>query len=425
VRKTIAYDLTRTFVGPVFATPRGVDRVDFLFARHLSQEPQRPFIGVLPTPWGMRVYEADRVERGLERLEDLWAETIDPADDVAYQTLLGSLASRRSAGPSTPREARGFIQKARRMASLIASTGFSFGRSAIASIPRNSVYFNVGQYTTAIPQLLSWLDRRRDVKPVFMLHDVIPLEKPECVSPSELRFHKIMVRSIARYGAGLIVTTAHARKTILKALADEGRSGIRTLSISLPLADAFDSAAKPEPLLEDVPYFVVCGAVEPRKNHQLLVDVWRTLCQSSESAPHLVVIGSPGWGGQPILDRMFGSGPTLGKIHHVAGLSTPAMKSLIAGSLGLLSPSLTEGFGLPIIEALHLGAPVVASDIPAHREVAGDRATLVDPSDSAAWRDAVIRLSSGHGRRASRPAAEASRERLACLDEISEFLQSF
>ena len=76
---------------------------------------------------------------------------------------------------------------------------------------------------------------------------------------------------------------------------------------------------------------------------------------------------------------------TWGKIHHLAGLSTASMKSLIVSSLGLLSPSLAAGFGLPIVEALHPGVPVVASDIPAHREIAKNAAILLDTLDGPAW----------------------------------------
>ena len=240
--RPLVYDLIRTFVGPLFATPRGIDRVDFLLARHFSQDSRRNFFGILPTPWGMRVYEADRVQRGLARLEELWAETTEPANDLAYQNLVGAIAGRGSNGPSSPRNALGGLRRGQRMASLLAAAGFSFGRSAIASVPENAIYFNVGHYTLAMPQFLAWLDKRRDVKPVLMLHDTIPLDGPELVSPDSARHHATMVRSVARYGAGLIVTTAHARDTILRALAAAGRSGIRTLSIALPLAEAFDSA---------------------------------------------------------------------------------------------------------------------------------------------------------------------------------------
>jgi glycosyltransferase involved in cell wall biosynthesis len=427
VRNTIVYDMTRLLIGPILSSPRGVDRFDFLVARHYSQHAHDRFLGFLPTPWGMRVYEADRVQRLLSRLEELWAENTDPAEDVVFREIVGALASGRSRGPGRPVKARGFRRKGQRIASLIGSTGFSFGRSAIESVPKNAVYLNIAQTSPAVPQFLGWLNRRRDVKPVFMLHDVIPLERPDYVSRTNARVHRTMVRSIARYASGLIVTTAHARETVLRALAAEGRSGMRTLGVTLPLAEAFDAPVEPEPRLQDIPYFVVCGAIEPHKNHLLLSEVWRRLCQSPEAAPHLVVIGIPWWRGKPILAEMFSSAETRGKIHHAAGLSTPAMKRLIAGSLGVLAPSLDEGFGLTILEALHLGAPVVASDIPPHREVAAGRATLLDPTDAAAWARAVISLSSGRrdGERVARSAANARTGRLEVLDAISEFLETF
>jgi glycosyltransferase involved in cell wall biosynthesis len=270
---------------------------------------------------------------------------------------------------------------------------------------------------------MSWLRKRHDVKPILMLHDTIPLDRSELVSPQGVRHHRKMVRSVARFARGLIVTTAHARETILQALAAEGRSAIKTLSVPLPLSEAFDSLAKPAALLQNVPYFVVCGTVEPRKNHLLLFDVWRQICALPGPTPHLVVVGSLGWRGGPILDKMLGCETTRGQIHHVEGLSTQAMKSLIAGSRGLLSPSLAEGFGLPIIEAMHLGASVVASDIPAHREVAGQYATLIDPLDEPAWRRAIGALNSQQGgRRPPRSSNEARQDRDAYFNSIDEFL---
>jgi glycosyltransferase involved in cell wall biosynthesis len=421
----IAYDLTRIFLGPLFPTPRGIDRVDFVLARHLLRCTHRTFLGILPTPWGIRVYDADLVERVLQRLEELWAETKDPRDDPAYGRVVSALTGQRKKETEITRNRLSPLHKGRRMAHLVSYTGFSVGRSAIFSVPKNSIYVNVGHYGLAIPAFMSWLGKRRDVKPILMLHDTIPLDRPELVSPQGVRHHRRMVRSVARFGAGLIVTTGHARETILQALAAEGRSNIKTLGIALPLAEAFDSPAKADPLLERVPYFVVCGTVEPRKNHLLLLEVWRQLSALPARAPHLVVIGSLGWRGGSILDQMLRCETTHGQIHHVQGLSTQAMKSLIIGSRGLLSPSFAEGFGLPIIEALHLGAPVLASDIPAHREVAGQNAILLDPLDSPAWRRAISCLNSQQSQRQpTRSPDEARQARETCLSSVEEFLDA-
>ena len=137
------------------------------------------------------------------------------------------------------------------------------------------------------------------------------------------------------------------------------------------------------------------------------------------------MIGSLGWRGGSILDQMLRCETTHGQIHHVQGLSTQAMKSLIVGSRGLLSPSFAEGFGLPIIEALHLGAPVLASDIPAHREVAGQNAILLDPLDSPAWRRAISGLNSQQcQRQPTRSPDEARQARETCLNSVEEFLDA-
>ena len=101
------------------------------------------------------------------------------------------------------------------------------------------------------------------------------------------------------------------------------------------------------------------------------------------------------------------------------------MKSLIASSLGMLAPSFAEGYGLPIVEALHLGVPVVASDIPAHREIAGHAAMLLDPIDGPAWRSAITALSARQSRPPNvRSAMDAQRKRGAFFDSISEFVEA-
>ena len=125
----------------------------------------------------------------------------------------------------------------------------------------------------------------------------------------------------------------------------------------------------------------------------VLLEVWKRLVrQFGEDAPHLLVIGSPAWRGREILDMLRRSVVTNGRIHCISGLSSPALKRLIAGSRGVLLPSFAEGFGLPVIEAEQLGIPVVASDIDAHREVIGSGGVLVDPLDGPGWLEAISAL---------------------------------
>jgi glycosyltransferase involved in cell wall biosynthesis len=423
MKRTVVYDLSRLFIGPLTRTPRGIDRVDLLLARYFRVDPDTHFLGVVPTLYGMQVLDAARVGRGLDRVESLWAETTRPRDDPRMQRLLEWLtgAPGLTLGPPLPKLT--LMNKIARLASLHAAVGFAPGKSAVRHIPPGSIYLSIGHYSLAYPFLMRWLDRRRDVRPVLMLHDVIPLDAPEYVSTVLARLHARMVNSVARYGAGLIVSSAHARQTVTAALSAAGRPAIPTLAARLPLAEAFDSPAEALPALDGVRYFVICGAIEPRKNHQLVLNVWRRLCAEGPDPPHLVIVGSPGWRSSVVLHMLENPGPMRGRVHHVDGLSTPALKSLLAGARALLSPTFAEGFGLPIIEAEHLGVPVVASDIPAHREVSGPDAVLIDPTDGPAWLGAVTALALRGPRHArARPMAAALGERKLYMAAIGEFL---
>jgi glycosyltransferase involved in cell wall biosynthesis len=99
--------------------------------------------------------------------------------------------------------------------------------------------------------------------------------------------------------------------------------------------------------------------------------------------------------------------------HHVieaSGLPTPSVKRLLMGARALLMPSFAEGYGLPIVEALAAGVPVIASDIAVFHEVAGDRLVTIDPTDGPGWSAAICAF-----------ASEASAERRACLARIADY----
>ncbi|MGU3495264.1 glycosyltransferase family 4 protein [Xanthobacteraceae bacterium A53D] len=343
------------------------------------------------------MFTAHAVRRGLVRLQRLWAERRSIDEDALWHDLVERLSDERSSTDEVVRPPRfGHLQRAARMASMISATGFTFGRNAVRHVPKNAVYVNVGHISLAMPIFLRWLDARPDVTPVFMLHDVIPLETPEYVSAPSAKHHATMVASTARHAAGLLVSTDAAQKSVTEALARFGRTDLMTLAQPLPLPRAFSTQTTPDPALAGIKYFVICGAIEPRKNHALLLDVWRKLItEMGDGAPHLVISGSPGWRSQSILSQLHDDLALQQRIHVVSGLSSPSLKRLLCGAVGLLMPSYAEGFGLPLIEASQLGIPVIASDIPAHREVAAEQALLLGPSDRPAWGAAIRKWTQG------------------------------
>jgi glycosyltransferase involved in cell wall biosynthesis len=394
----IAYDVTRLFLGSMDVTPRGIDRVDIRYARFFFETWPSDCVGTLPTPWGIRWFDRQRVIRGLDRLEALWSETLQPDDDCVFLKVKARLSGQhRPEIEKFPKNGRNLF----RLFDLVSVTGFSFGASVIRSLSKNTIYLNVGQLSLAIPLLVSWLKHRPDVKPVFMLHDVIPLERPEFFLPADHRSHGKIIDNTAQFASGLIVTSAAAREPVLNALRLRGRAEIPVETVLLPVAPIFLEKDRPDEDLGTQDYFIVCGTIEPRKNHLLLLNVWRELVKRrGQGAPKLIVVGSPSRGATGVteLRRRLEQCPSLrDQVIFARGLSSPALRRLITYAKALLMPSFAEGFGLPVIEALALGTPVIASDLPAHREVAGDLAIYRDPTDVPGWLDDIFMFADGTG----------------------------
>jgi glycosyltransferase involved in cell wall biosynthesis len=126
-------------------------------------------------------------------------------------------------------------------------------------------------------------------------------------------------------------------------------------------------------------YFVFVGNLEPRKDLPSLLAAYRALLATEPDAPGLVLVGPAGWG--PRLDLR---GIPAGQVVLTGYLDDAEVRSTVAGATALVYPSLYEGFGLPPLEAMACGIPVIASDLPVVREVVGDEravATLVPPGD--------------------------------------------
>ncbi|REJ73836.1 MAG: glycosyltransferase family 1 protein [Acidobacteria bacterium] len=170
---------------------------------------------------------------------------------------------------------------------------------------------------------------------------------------------------------------------------------------------------------EAVPYALHVGTIEPRKNLGLLLDVWEGAVggsprgEGSVALPRLVWCGGVGWKSDELLRRAE-AGVDAGWLVRPGYVDDATLRRLYVDALCLVMPSLYEGFGLPLVEAMVSGTPVLCSDIPVFREVAGEAALLLPVDDPEAWRSAIGRLASEPGLR--RQLAEAGRRRVAGLD---------
>jgi glycosyltransferase involved in cell wall biosynthesis len=230
--------------------------------------------------------------------------------------------------------------------------------------------------------------RHHRFRPVFFIHDLIPITHPEYFPPGDRDRHAIRIRTALEQGAALI---ANSRAT-LKELTGHA-AAIRVAvpyAVTAPLASGLKRAAPGEPPLAG-PYFVILGNIEPRKNHLLLLQVWRQLVERfGADVPKLLVIGQRGWECENVLDLLERCEPLKGFVIEHSRCADSELHDYLHHARALLYPSFAEGYGMPVIEALTLGVPVVASDLPTFREVGGEVPEYIDPLDGRCWAEVVM-----------------------------------
>lgn len=419
-RPVIAYDIMRLFIGPSFLTPRGIDRVDLALARCIFDNHSSDNVGVLPTPGGVYAFPAAQVRSLLAYIQKLWAEGGTSANDVQLQGLLDKIARGRDDAPmASSARALSFQEKVWRMLRMLGATGLFPRRFASRAVPANAIYLNIGQLGLAMPSFFHWLAKRPDVTCAMMVHDAIPIDYPHLVGSKAPIHHKQMIRTAAEHADCTIFNSAYTRDSVNAVMRDLGKICPPALVRSLPLPAAFIDADTGIAELADTRYFLAVSTIEPRKNFALLLRVWQHLIAiMGAEAPHLVIVGSPGKDADSILAPLRSNAILAGRVHHVAGLSSPALASLLSGAAGMLCPSLAEGFGLPLLEANAMGVPAIASDIPAHREVATATTTLLPVDDQERWAQAIAAAPDAATHRRP-PIAIAMTETAYCADIIA------
>ncbi|WP_255354647.1 glycosyltransferase family 1 protein [Geodermatophilus sp. Leaf369] len=221
---------------------------------------------------------------------------------------------------------------------------------------------------------------------VLTVHDLAYLRFPDTVTGDAVHYRSLVPRALDRGVHVIAVTQAMADE-----ITDTYRLSPERVSVAHHGVDpSWGSARAPDVHLRDrlgLPdrYLVFAGNLEPRKNLGVLVRAHHAArCQSS-SVPPLVLIGPAGWG-----DRWQGDPPDARDVLLPGYLAEADLQAVVAGATALCMPSTYEGFGLPVVEAMATGVPVIASDIPAHREVGGDQFLRIDAHDTDAWAHALL-----------------------------------
>ncbi len=222
---------------------------------------------------------------------------------------------------------------------------------------------------------------------LITIHDLAFWLYPELCTPQIRRYRWIVPRALNR--CALVLTPSN---TVAEQVAVElGFPRDRIVVTPEGVRGAFKSV-HPDPLLlrrlgVDGDYVLFAGTQEPRKNLDRLIEAMGRIPQDTK----LVIAGPPGWGSVdlPALSHRL---QLDGRIVFSGYLPDPALGSLMAGARAFVFPTLYEGFGLPPLEAMAAGVPVVASSTGAHKEILGDAAVWCDPLDVDSIAQAVTRV---------------------------------
>jgi hypothetical protein len=251
---------------------------------------------------------------------------------------------------------------------------------------RGQLYLNIGHTGLNHTGLSHWI-AAQGVCAVFLVHDLIPLTHPEFCRPGEAARHDRRMRQALQAASAIIANSGATHDQLARFARDQ----------ALPLPPILTAWLSGRDLPEwgpppgfDRPWFITVGTIEARKNHLLLLQVWRQLAQiMGPATPLLVVVGQRGWEADAAHAMLDGDPVIARHVVELGQTDDAALSGLIGGARALLMPSFAEGFGLPVIEAMHLSTPVIASDLPVFREIAGGIPLLLDPADAAGWLTAV------------------------------------
>jgi glycosyltransferase involved in cell wall biosynthesis len=240
---------------------------------------------------------------------------------------------------------------------------------------------------------------------IVTIHDIVPLRLPYATLDDK-KYTLNLLRALCRKADHIVTVSEFSKHDIMSFFGlPEDRITNTYQSVSIPekIAKRGETEIAADLHygfeLEPGGYFLFFGAIEPKKNVQRLIHAYSA---SGVKAP-LLIVGALGWqyerdvelidderfthfviDGQRIIRRK--------RVHRLPYTPFPQLVSLIRGARGVIFPSLYEGFGLPVLEAMSLGAPVITSNVSSLPEISGDAALLVDPTDTDALSDAIRTL---------------------------------
>ena len=250
------------------------------------------------------------------------------------------------------------------------------------------------------------------------IHDLTCWLMPELHTAANVRADKSFAERALKRAVRLIAVSENSKRDAVSVL------GIDPARIDVIYSGVADAYFKAKPAAAAKPYVLFVGTIEPRKNVDTLLDAWALLNPELRSAFDLIVAGPMGWAAEKTVARLQSG---LDSVRYCGYVAERDLPSLTAGAAAFVYPSLYEGFGFPVAQAMACGVPVITSNSSCLPEVAGAGALYVDARSASELASAFDRLLTSEALRAqlgSAGRALAQRYRWErCARESLEFFR--
>lgn len=363
----IFYDVSRILSRRFSKHATGIDRVDINYAFYLKNHNNTQFI------YQKRNHFYLLIDKGLiNHLYNVWINNnIFAKTEIKTLYLLDN------------------ERKTRKFVSNKLSSYLEKNRSF------KKIYINTSHNYSNTLESFFYFKQKNELIYLSFIHDLIPVEYPEYTRFTSINRYNSLFK-IALKTSDIVFTNSNATLQAIKKFCCVNDIPIPQSYVNyIGIEETFITKAKESNdkyFLDNTNYFVYTSTIEPRKNHILLLNIWRDWSRRSSDIPKLVLIGKRGWGNYDLFNFLDQSPHIRKYVIELNNLNDNEMIQITKHSLGLLYPSFVEGWGMPIVEAIALNKPVICSDIAAHRESGQNLVNYLSPLDGIGWQKEIEKL---------------------------------
>lgn len=400
------FDITRLCKRANLASPSGIDRVDLAYLKWLRNI--GPIDYLVNGVAGFSVIDARLGDAFSDKLEAIWrgeaegftAKQLLPFRDTAQRLRMAGKWQARRRGLADLQATKclqdlcGTDLAGLDLMDASAAEGAYRIDNQWRNTGKHGCFFGISHSMLGRTAYLAALARQENLRRVLFIHDTIPCDFPEYCREHEGAKHLLRLRNAFRYATHLVVNSEYTARQLEEWRrilgAPERPVAVIPIGVDAGVLKHASGAAATFPRKR--PYFVMLSTIEPRKNHALLLHLWRDFTENlpADQVPELLLVGRRGWDNETVFRLLDRCEALRGHVREMNGVLDDELWPLLRGARAMLFPSFVEGWGMPMVEALTMGVPVIGSDIPPFREAGQGIPVLLSPLDGKAWGDTIL-----------------------------------